>query len=95
MRTGDWVRCEREAASVGTWRRYAGRVGRIVTHNRLAGEFGVRFTAGGRAEAWFLPTELRVIDRPANAPAILTHREEVSERPDLAPLAADGALPGI
>lgn len=81
MRTGDWVRCERDRAAIGTWPLYAGRVGRIVATNRVAAEYGVRFTGGARVEAWFLADELRVIERPTRGPEIRTHAEEMADGP--------------
>lgn len=71
---GDHVRCERSTASRGTWWRYASREGVVVSVNVSRSvnpawpdvtEIGVKFTAGvnGQADAWFLPTELVVVDR--------------------------------
>lgn len=74
LEVGMWVRCERSRASAGTWPRFAGRVGRIVTVNE--GEFGVRFTAGTAESAtWFLGDELVEIDLPLDAPKIRTHAD--------------------
>lgn len=72
MNVGDWVRCERESPAKGTWARYDGRVGRIVTINAdFTTEYGVRFTAGGNERtAWFMAHELVVCEKPSTAPMI-------------------------
>ncbi len=68
---GDWVRCERAEPAKGTWRRYAGTVGRVVSYNRQAREWGVRFTASHNDPVtWFRKSELVVTSRPRNAPEI-------------------------
>ncbi len=68
---GDWVRCERTAPAKGSWRKYAGKVGRVISHNRSAKEWGVRFTASHNDPVtWFLKSELVVAKRPRNAPEI-------------------------
>lgn len=66
FRPGDSVICERDAPAMGTWRRYAGRRGFVVTSTRGGGhvEYGVTFEdryrgQDARAEAWFLASELR------------------------------------
>jgi hypothetical protein len=59
-----WVRCERSTPARGTWRRYAGKVGRIVALNRTCNEIGVAFGIGDNVAAWFRPDELTVVDRP-------------------------------
>ncbi len=76
LSVGDWVRCERSAAAVGSWFRYAGRTGRIVTINRADREYGVRFTAGqNESPSWFHADELVKVTRPTSAPSISTSRE--------------------
>jgi hypothetical protein len=76
LRMGTWVRCEREAAPIGTWARYAGRIGRIVSVNKTDHEYGVRFTANNTETiTWFLASELVEIDRPAKSPNIRTANE--------------------
>jgi hypothetical protein len=77
LQVGDRVRCEREAAAIGTWARYAGRVGVIVTINRQQFdngapdhvEYGVDLNGSDKAGAWFLPTELvAVVGHTAQPP---------------------------
>ncbi|MDQ3222200.1 MAG: hypothetical protein M3Q75_01805, partial [Gemmatimonadota bacterium] len=59
------------APAKGSWRRYVGKVGRVVTFNRQAKEYGLRFTADGSENAtWFLASELTPIARPRRAPDI-------------------------
>lgn len=71
MALGGWVRCERDTRSRGTWPRYAGRVGMVVSINRPACEIGVRFTADtAEGITWFLPDELANVPRPRKAPDI-------------------------
>jgi hypothetical protein len=75
MRLGEWVRCERAEPAKGTWHLYAGRVGRIVTINRSAGEYGVAFDAADDRTTWFRADELITVARPRNARAITTANE--------------------
>lgn len=73
---GDWVRCERTAPAKGSWRRYVGKVGRVVTFNRMAKEWGVRFTASHNDPVvWFLKSELVTAKRPRNAPDVRVNNE--------------------
>lgn len=67
LKVGDAdVRCERDEPARGTWSRFAGRVGRIVsTHLQTLGdgrtevELGVKFThRGSEPSTWFRPFEL-------------------------------------
>jgi hypothetical protein len=63
---GDLVRAERRSPPAGTWSRYAGRVGTVVTVNMQRFdngapdyvEIGVDLDGDGKASAWFLPSEL-------------------------------------
>lgn len=64
LAVGDLVRADRETPARGTWRRYAGRIGRIVVLNHQ-GEIGVgweinRLAMGNSSliDTWFLPSEL-------------------------------------
>ena len=70
---GDRVRCERAEPARGSWARFAGREGVVVSVNvsrsvnpKLADvvEFGVDLDSDGRADAWFRPDELAVIGTP-------------------------------
>ena len=99
---GAWVRCQRDTPTRGSWKRWAGRVGRVVVVNRVTPngyqparyEYGIRFTGGEAAQAWFLAAELVTIDRPANAPTIPLRDERDAHTSNLAP--ADAAtLPGV
>lgn len=54
---GSTVRCERKAKTAGTWSRFVGRVGTVVSNNN--GEVAVAFDTG--LPYWFRPTELVVI----------------------------------
>ena len=73
---GDRVRCERQAPPRGSWKRYAGRVGTVITINvaRSANgspdvvEVGVDLDSDGRADAWFRPDEL-VLETGKHAPS--------------------------
>ena len=82
MRRGQWVRCDRERPGVGTWPKYAGRVGRVVSLHRetfpsggVYVELGVNFGDApdpGDVDAWFRPDELqttaaRLAQRPLRA----------------------------
>ncbi len=70
---GDRVRCERQAPARGTWSRFAGRTGTVVSINVSRSvngspdgvEIGVKFTAGtnGQPDAWFLPAGFVAVDR--------------------------------
>jgi hypothetical protein len=81
LAVGNWVRCERDAPSKGTWPRYVGRVGRAVIFNSGAGEWGVRFTAGtDEPTTWFLPSELVVVERPAGSPSIRVEADRERRR---------------
>lgn len=74
LNRSDWVRCERDQEKYpgkGTWSKYEGRIGRIVTVNQMDGEYGVRFTNNhSEAITWFLPYELVAVDQPVGAPNI-------------------------
>lgn len=50
---GDFVRCERTAPSKGTWKRWVGKEGIVVSVNKH--EVGVQF---GSTTYWFLPSDL-------------------------------------
>lgn len=71
---GDWIRCERNLEkypSCGTWPRYNGRLGRIVTINFSDKEFGVKFTASSNeSTTWFKEHELTAIPQPSGTPNI-------------------------
>ena len=69
---GDRVRCERPAPPRGSWSRFAGRTGTVITINVARSvngspdviEIGVDLDSDGRADAWFHPDELAVIGTP-------------------------------
>jgi hypothetical protein len=73
---GDLVRAEPRSRPVGTWPRYSGRVGTVVTVNRQRFnngapdyvEIGVRFGASNdESTTWFRPTELVADGRATGA----------------------------
>ncbi len=74
---GDRVRCERAEPARGSWARFAGRTGTIVSVNIARSvngspdvvEYGVDLDSDGRADAWFRPDELAVIGTP-QAPSV-------------------------
>lgn len=64
---GTRVRCERTAPARGSWKRYAGRTGVVVSVNVSRSvnpawpdvvEYGVSFDNTHNISAWFLPHEL-------------------------------------
>jgi len=70
LHLGDRVECHRpDGRPVGTWPLYEGRVGIVVVTPNAAGEVGVSWDltqqalGNKRADAWFLPVELTVIER--------------------------------
>ena len=80
FKVGDPVRCERDEVmyrSKGTWPRYWGRVGTVVTLNGIDDEIGVVFgstchrpdgSLSGGLVTWFQPFELRAtpaVSRPS------------------------------
>lgn len=70
LRPGARVRCERTPPARGTWLRYAGRTGTVVSVNRQRSvgspdhaELGVSFTDDrGHVDAWFVLTEVVTVD---------------------------------
>jgi len=80
FRPGDLVRCERQAPPRGSWSRFAGREGVVVSVNVARSvngspdvvEYGVDLDSDGRTDAWFRPDELAVIGTPAATSARLT-----------------------
>lgn len=77
LKRGEWIRCERDLnrwPSKGTWPRYEGRIGRIITINGVDSEYGVRFTANhDEPTTWFKEHELVRVPEPAGAPNIRIH----------------------
>ncbi|MBP2365069.1 hypothetical protein JOF36_000765 [Pseudonocardia parietis] len=66
MRVGDQVLVQRDETRYppsGSWDRFRGRTGTIVSVNTAGKhrrpEYGVDFSGSGRADAWFLPHELQ------------------------------------
>jgi hypothetical protein len=51
------VRCERARPAAGTWRRYVGRSGTVVSLNTGDNEVGVQL-GDGHQLVWFTPDEL-------------------------------------
>ena len=72
FRPGDVVHCERATPARGSWKRYAGRTGTLITINVARSvngspdvvEIGVDLDSDGRADAWFHPDELVILDTP-------------------------------
>lgn len=66
---GDRVRCQRATPARGSWSRFAGRVGTVVTVNRRDNEIGVDLGRGPGRLIWFKPAELFVVtEAPKEAP---------------------------
>jgi hypothetical protein len=77
LKVGDQVRVERDERwwpSRGSWPRYRGRVGTVVTRRHF-GEIGVRFGAG-HVLSYFRPHELV----PADAPEAAGHDPRAASR---------------
>ena len=61
FKAGDLVRCERQAPPRGSWARFAGRTGTVVTVNRRDDEIGVDLGGGPGRLVWCKPDELAVV----------------------------------
>lgn len=60
-RKGDRVRIHRDRPARGSWARYAGRTGTVVTVN--LGEYGVSFTnKDNQVDSWFLRDEVVILN---------------------------------
>lgn len=78
---GDWVRIERDDPAKGTWSRYEGRTGLIVTKGQASQEWGVVFAEAAHGHpVYFLASEMTPRDRPKNSEKLRAAYQGVRDR---------------